>query len=152
LETLRWVQDSGLATWIRESSWAIFASLIVHTLGMGLLAGTSLMIAARVLGLAQGVPLHALARLRPVLGWSLALAFASGVMLVLGYPAKALTNPLFYLKLALVTVALLTTLRLSRGDAPPWARPAAVLSIPLWLGGLTLGRFLAYTHNVLLVY
>ena len=152
METLRWMQDSGIATWIRESSWAIFASLILHTLGMGFLVGTSLMVAGRVLGLARGVPLHALARLRPVLGWSLALAIASGAMLVVGYPAKALTNPFFYAKLALAALALLVTLRLVRGDAPSWGRLAAALSIPLWLAALTLGRFLAYTHKILLVY
>ena len=105
-----------LGTWLRESSWALFASLILHTLGMGLLVGASLAVAVRRLGAVKAIPVTALVRLRPVLGWALALAAFSGVMLVTAYPAKALT------------------------------------SIPLWLAGLTLGRFLAYTHKILLVY
>jgi hypothetical protein len=79
----------------------------------------------------------------------LALALVSGAMLVLGYPAKALTNPFFYVKLACAAAALILTLRLSGGA---WGRAAAGLCIALWLAALTLGRFLAYTHKVLLAY
>lgn len=137
-----------LGTWLRESSWALFASLILHTLGMGLLVGASLAVAVRRLGAVKAIPVTALVRLRPVLGWALALAAFSGVMLVTAYPAKALTNPFFYLKLVLVAAALTLTGRLLRRPS----RAAALISIPLWLAGLTLGRFLAYTHKILLVY
>lgn len=152
MEQIAWVQDSGFATWVRESSWAIFATLIAHTLAMGFLVGTGLAVDARVLGLARGVPLAALRRLAPVMGWALAAAIASGLVLVIGYPAKALTNPLFYLKLAILALALAITWRLLRVEPPGWAKAAAAISIPLWLAGLTLGKFLAYTNKVLLVY
>ena len=56
MEQIVWVQDSAFATWIRESAWAIFAALIVHTLGMGLLIGTGLLVDARVLGLGRRMP------------------------------------------------------------------------------------------------
>ena len=148
MEQLRLVQDSGFATWMRESSWAIFATLILHTLSMGALVGTGLVVDARVLGLARGVPLEALRRLWPVMGWALALIVFSGVLLVIAYPAKALTNPLFYVKLAVLTAAILVTRRLVRAPAA-WL---AALTVPLWLAGLTLGKFLAYTHKILLVY
>ena len=151
MEQLAWVQNSGFATWVRESAWAIFAALIVHTLSMGFLVGAGLAIDARLLGMAKGVPLTALRRLWPVMGWALLGAAVSGAVLVIGYPAKALTNPLFYVKLAVLGLALALTWRLVR-DTPPWAKPAAALSIPLWLAGLTLGKFLAYTHKVLLAY
>jgi hypothetical protein len=148
LEQLRWVQDSGFATWLRESSWALFACLILHTLGMGFLVGTGLAVDGRVLGLARRIPLEALRRLWPVMGWALALAIFSGVLLVVAYPAKALTNPLFYVKLAILTAAILITRRVMRTPVA-WL---AALAVPLWLAGLTLGKFLAYTHKILLVY
>lgn len=122
MEQLAWVQNSGFATWVRESSWAIFAALIVHTLTMGLLVGAGLAIDARLLGMAKGVPLTALRRLWPVMGWALLGAAVSGVVLVIGYPAKALTNPLFYVKLAILGLALALTWRLVR-DTPGWPRP-----------------------------
>lgn len=148
MEQLRWVQDSGFATWMRESSWAIFATLILHTLSMGLLVGTGLAVDGRVLGLARSVPLDALRRLWPIMAWALALIVFSGVLLVIAYPAKALTNPLFYVKLTVLTAAVLITRRIMRAPVA-WL---AALSVPLWVAGLTLGKFLAYTHKILLAY
>jgi hypothetical protein len=159
MEQIVWLQDSPLGVWIRESAWAIFAALIVHTLGMGFLVGAGLAVDARLLGLGRRIPLPALSGLAPLMAAALAFAAASGAVLVIGYPAKALTNPLFYAKLALVMAALALTWRIDRrvlraglAEAPAWSRAAAALSIPLWLAGLTLGRLLAYTHNMLLAY
>ena len=150
MEQIVWVQDSALATWIRESSWALFAALIAHTIGMGFLAGAGFATALRTLGVAGGVPLAALGRLAPLMVAALAVAVASGAVLVIGYPAKALTNPLFYAKLAIVLAALGLTWRLiRRGDG---GRGAAILVIVLWAAAIAAGRFLAYTHKVLLVY
>ena len=36
------VEQSAFATWLRESAWALFALLIVHTLTMGAIVGTAL--------------------------------------------------------------------------------------------------------------
>ena len=149
---LKAIQDSGLGTWVRESSWVLFAALIVHTVSMGFVVGTGLAIDARLLGLARGVPLAALRRLLAVVGWALPFVVLSGAVLVIGYPAKALTNPLFYVKLALLAVALTLTWRMLRDAPPAWARAGAALSIPLWILGVTAGRFLAYTHKILLAY
>jgi hypothetical protein len=159
LETIQWVQDSAFATWIRESAWALFALLIVHTLTMGFLIGTGLVVDGRILGVARRIPLPAMGRVLPVMVWALVFAIGSGVLLLIGYPAKALTNPLFYVKLSILTVALLITRSFAirifdRGltVAPGWAKGAAALSILLWLAGLTAGKFLEYTHKMLLVY
>jgi hypothetical protein len=158
LEQIAWVQDSAFGAWIRESSWALFACLIAHTLGMGFLAGTALAIDARVLGVGRRIPLAALSGLRPVMASALAVAVVSGVLLVVGYPAKALTNPVFYAKLSLVAVALWLTwtldrrlLRTGADAAPAWAKAAAGAGLVLWAGAIVLGRLLAYTHSILLV-
>jgi hypothetical protein len=60
----------------------------------------------RVLGVARGVPLRTLERYirRDVDG--LLGQRASGVLLLIAYPTKALTNPLFYVKLALIAIGL----------------------------------------------
>lgn len=152
MEQIAWVQDSGFATWVRESSWAIFAALIVHTLSMGLLVGTGLAIDARVLGIGRRIPLTGLRQVRPLMAWALPFVAASGLVLVIGYPAKALTNPLFYAKLAILAAAFGITWALARPDLRPRARGLAALSLPLWAAGLTAGKFLAYTHKMLLVY
>src|SRR3954471_24217607 len=96
LETLRLIQDSAFATWSRESSWALFAYLIVHTISMGLLVGTGMLIDARIRGGGRGLPLPAAGRLLPVMAIALAIAIPSGLLLLISCPAKHLTNPLFY--------------------------------------------------------
>jgi hypothetical protein len=158
MEAIAAIEQSAFATWLRESAWALFALLIVHTLTMGAIVGTALAVYGRVLGVARCVPLPAMGRLLPVMGWALAIAAVSGVLLVVAYPAKALTNPLFYVKLAMAAVAagIAWTLhgRLFRAEAPAapsWAKVAAVAGAVLWLATLTAGKFLEYTHKMLLV-
>lgn len=157
MELISAVEQSVFATWLRESAWALFALLIVHTLTMGAIVGTSLAVCARVLGAAPAIPLPALGRVLPVIGVALVVAAASGLLLVTAYPAKALTNPLFYVKLAMALAAGLMSLALHRrlfapalAVAPGWAKAAAVLAAGLWGLTLTAGKFLEYTHRMLL--
>src|SRR5436190_23022183 len=109
---MRIVQDTAFATWIRESSWALFFLLIVHTGGMGFLVGTSLAVDARLIGAFRRIPLPAMGRALPILAWALVFVVPSGLLLLMAYPAKALTNPLFYVKLTLAIVALVIVLML----------------------------------------
>jgi hypothetical protein len=158
MDQIAWVEQTGFATWLRESSWALFALLIVHTLTMGTIVGLALASLARLLGLAADASLAAFGRLTPILGWALAAAALSGVLLVTAYPAKALTNPLFYVKLALAagaaTIAWTLRRRVFAGDGlspPAWGPALALLEAALWIATLTVGKFLAYTHTMLLV-
>jgi uncharacterized membrane protein YphA (DoxX/SURF4 family) len=161
MEFMLWVQETDFSTWIRESDWAIFAILIVHTIGMGFLVGVSCMVSLRTLGFAGQIPLSRLHRFVPILISSAIAAVISGVLLVIGYPAKALTNPLFYIKLVLIAIAARITRGLIRhyltNDASDSAstsrlsRRLAVIGILLWLCSLTAGKFLAYTNKMLLL-
>ena len=100
MEILAWIQNTTLSTWLRESDWALFALQIIHTIGMAFLVGAAVAISLRILGFASQVALAQFARFIPVMLYGLLAALGSGVLLVLSYPAKALTNPIFYVKLA----------------------------------------------------
>ena len=67
------------------------------------------------------------------------------MLLLIGYPTKALTNPVFYLKLTLIAVAMVLLLRISRSafaaegitatpdrDLPPQLRTLAIASLVCW--------------------
>jgi hypothetical protein len=79
----------------------------------------------------------------------------SGVLLLIAYPTKALTNPLFYLKLTLIALALglgqkirghLLSGAVAAGvRAPKPLKVLAAVSLVLWVISITAGRFLAYT-------
>jgi hypothetical protein len=46
-----------------------------------------------------------MARFLPLLWLAFAINVISGILLLIAYPTKALTNPLFYVKLCLVALA-----------------------------------------------
>jgi uncharacterized protein DUF6644 len=156
---LAWIENGELSNWIRgsESIFAFPAIITLHTIGMGFLAGTSTAIDLRVLGFAPRVPLKPLDRFFPLMWLALAVNVMTGVLLVIAYPTKALTNPLFYLKLALVVLALilvrwidLAVLRRPDADHKPiriTGKLLAFTSIVTWIAVITAGRLLAYTNR-----
>ena len=158
-----WLEATAFSVWVRESP-SVFAFpiiLAVHTIGLGLLAGISVALDLRMLGFAARIPLSEFRRFWPLMWVGLWLNVASGLALVAAYPTKALTNPIFYLKLGLIAVALfiLRAVRPFRtADAgaaavPPARRTRrlAVVSLACWAGAITAGRFLAYTYIRLMV-
>src|SRR5687767_11729007 len=80
--------------------------LAVHTIGLGFIAGINAAIDLRVLGAAPQIPVGEFRRFLPIMWIGLWLNIASGIALLVAYPTKALTNPVFYLKLALIGAAL----------------------------------------------
>jgi hypothetical protein len=150
-----WLETSALSVWVRESP-SVFAFPIIlacHTVGMGFLAGMNAAIALRLLGFAPGVPLAAARRVFPVLWAGFWLNAISGVVLLVGYPTKALTNPVFYFKLLCVALGLVvqTVIRRrlledERSDVPFWGKMFACASLLLWAAVIFSGRFLAYTY------
>jgi hypothetical protein len=157
-----WLEHTDLSMWVRgESLFAFPLILTVHTIGMGFLAGTSWAIDLRILGVARGVPIAALEKFYPVLWIALTANFISGVLLFLGYPYKAATNPDFYVKLSVIALAVILAVKIRREilTAPDPDRAAAAtrgkrlaaLSLASWLGAILAGRLLAYTFTWLRV-
>jgi hypothetical protein len=83
------------------------------------------------------------------------LNVATGVALLLAYPTKALTNPVFYLKLAFIGIALAVLRSILRRTAPGASargtRALAVVSLGSWVGAIAAGRLLAYTCSRLTI-
>lgn len=156
-----WIEDGALSTYVRSSPSIVFGFpgiLVLHTLGMGILAGASIAIDLRLLGVAPGIPVTALRNLLPLLWLALAVNVVSGVLLLIGYPTKALTNPVFYVKMGFIVLALLILNRFRKAAFTPVpdvpaarVKLLAAASLLFWLGAITAGRFLAYTHTRLLV-
>jgi len=155
---LIWLESTALSQWIvgSESMFAFPGILALHAIGMGFAVGICLALDLRVLGVAPGVRIAEMRRFVPVVWAAFWLNAVSGVLLLIGYPTKALTNPVFYLKLLLIAVAMGLFVRIDRlirsGDAaaPATARSLrrlAVTSLVCWGGAITAGRLLAYTYH-----
>ncbi|MEC8356633.1 MAG: hypothetical protein VXZ91_04385 [Pseudomonadota bacterium] len=148
---------------LRESGVAFFSSLTLHSLAMAFVVGVNLALAFSLLGL---IPSLLNKRFEPFFTlhwWAVGLIFVSGVALLIAYPAKALTNPVFYLKFTALSAGLLITRRLQRSmhcqianhqpppdDEPSNGVPTAFTMLACWVVTIGAGRFLAYTHSVLL--
>jgi hypothetical protein len=153
----RWVEATALSTWLRDDLWAFPVVLIFHTVGLAFLVGVNVAIGARVLGLASGVPLPSLDRYFSVMWLGFWVNAMSGVGLLVAYPTKALTNPLFYVKLAAIAagLALAAAIRWRLRDAgaagTPRLRALAAASLACWATAIATGRLLAYTYSRLMV-
>ncbi len=152
------IEDSALSTWLRESDsfFGFYTILIFHAIGMILLAGLSTVVDLRLLGVAPGIPLAPLKPWFKVMWLGFWINAVSGVFLVIAYPTKAFTNWDFYLKLTLIGLGVWVMQKirttvfgdLSLSDAAIAAkgRTLAIVSLVLWTGVVTAGRFLAYTY------
>jgi len=164
IELLTLVENHEISVFIREfpSVFGFPTILFLHTLGLAMVAGVSIAIDLWILrGAPAGAPLQLLGLTR-TMWFGFGINLLSGVALLLAYPAKALTNWVFYLKMALVLLAVYVAVRINRElalrgggaarasafDARRWA----VLSLMLWAAATVTGRLLAYTYNVLFAY
>ena len=156
-----WIEATSLSTWLRESPslWAFPFVLILHTVGLAFFVGTNVAWDVRVLGFSLGIPFEALRRYFLVMWAGFWINAFSGVLLLIAYPTKALTNPLFYAKLALIAFGIVLAFRIrrevsglaARADAPPMARMLAAASLVCWIAVIFAGRLLAYTCTRLTV-
>jgi energy-converting hydrogenase Eha subunit C len=158
---LLWLESTPLSVWMREepSIWAFPFILSLHTIGLGFVAGINAVIALRILGVGGSIPIVELRRFLPVMWASFWLNAISGVLLLIGYPTKALTNPVFYLKLLLIAAGVVLARFISTrvfvpdtgGEAAATRmRPMAWAALVCWAGAIVAGRLLAYTHSRLM--
>ena len=130
--------------------------LILHAWGMGIIAGGNAAIDLRILGFAPRVPLSAMAKFYPVMWFGFVINAISGFLLLMGYPTKALTNPVFYLKLICIAAGMVLMSHLRRKVVPeeapasPQGKVIAAVSLIVWAGAIVSGRLLAYTCKYLL--
>jgi hypothetical protein len=153
-------EQNPFSTWIRESPslLAFPFILFLHTLGLAMLTGLNVGLDFWLLA-RKTVPAFELKGLYRVMWLGFGVNLLSGLALLAAYPAKALTNWVFFAKLTLVVVALWVLqqlkgeLAVAHGgarDLSGRARRLAVLSLFLWAGTILAGRLLAYTHHILL--
>jgi hypothetical protein len=153
---LEFIENMAFSQWVKNAPtiWAFPTILIVHTLGMSMVAGVSAMISFVVLGFWPAVPIKPFERAFPVLWWGFGINAVSGTMMLVADATTKLTTVDFYLKMAFVFAGLWVLIRMRRQvfDDPqlekaPVTGSAKVLawaSLACWFGAITAGRLLAY--------
>ena len=150
------MEATPLATWTRESPsiWAYPTVLTLHTVGLAIVVGLGSAVDLRLLGVARRVPLPSLLPAFRLILWGFVLNFATGVLLFIADATHKAGQPVLYVKLACIAVALWTTVVArrvlasdvsQRGEEPAGpVRRLAALSLFLWAAAITAGRLMAY--------
>ena len=155
-EILASIEGSALATWTRESPsiWAYPTILTLHTFGLAMVVGANAIVDFTLLGFAPLIPIPSLRQLFPVMWSAFALNFVTGVLLFAADATTKAGQPVFYVKLILIGVALLIARAESRrlaqheratgGEVARRLRSLALASLLAWTGAIVAGRLLAY--------
>ena len=156
-EAARALQDTGLATALRQSFWVYPLVNAGHIVGLALLFGAIVPLDLRLLGLWPKVPLAAMSRiLLPVAIAGLLLAVPTGILLFSVRATEYAATPLLWLKFGFIAGAIANALLLRLSLAwtvheqsglagtTPRLQLAGALSIGLWLAAIVAGRMIGY--------
>lgn len=158
MATLVWLESTALATWIRESSslLAYPGVISLHAVGLAVMVGLSTMIDFRLLGFAPGLPLAGMQSLYRWIWIGFWVNAVSGVGLLIASATTMLVNPLFYTKMGLIALSMITVVLINRAAFAPGntssgvtrrARTLAITSLVLWAATIVTGRLTAYLGN-----
>jgi hypothetical protein len=157
---IHWLGTTELSNFIKTVGWIIPGVQIVHILAISVVVSSMGMFDLRLLGWAG--KRHSIAaytaRFLPWLWAALLVLLVSGGILIIGEPERALGNRVFQVKMALLLTAvcvtfgfrslLLRDLAAGSADLRPEHGLAAKLvggvSLCLWVGIVTAGRWIAY--------
>jgi len=149
------LQNSAFTDWFlgSPSVWAYPTVLTLHTIGMAILVGASFVINLRVLQVSGLIPLRGLRPLYRFIWIGLAINLASGLVLFVTEAADRVVDPVFYVKMASIAVALVLVVVVKRRAidltgspqvASGTARSLAAASLTMWTIAIVAGRLMAY--------
>jgi len=133
--------------------WAYPTVLFLHTVGLGFLVGSSMVIDLRVLGFSRDLPLQPMKKFFPIMYAGFWVNALSGIVLLVIDATSMLTNTLFYIKIAFIALAVLCGRLIARqvfnndgaaATVSTSSKVFAVASLALWAAAITAGRLTAY--------
>ena len=160
-EFSKWLAATPLSHAIQTTGWIIPSLQTVHILCVAAVFSAAILVDLRMWRLLErDEPLPDVARrFLPTIWPVLLILLVTGSLLIVGEPRRSLLNSTFYLKMALLAVAIALTAGLQRSiSSSPnfWdkdltrriaGRVAAAVSILVWCGILFAGRWIAYTQT-----
>jgi hypothetical protein len=159
-EFSRWLAATPLSHVIQTTKWVIPTLQTVHILSVAVVFSSAVLVDLRLWRLLnRDLPLPEVGRrFLPTVWPVLLVLLITGSLLIIGEPRRSLLNSTFYLKMALLAVAIVLTawLQWTLSSSPNFwdknrgrrmaGQLAATLSIVVWCGILFAGRWIAYTQ------
>jgi hypothetical protein len=162
LEFAEWLQATPFSVTVQSVGWVIPLLQSVHILMIGVVFVSMLMIVLRILErvrMDQSIG-DVWRRFAPWMWSALVVMTLTGLLLVVGEPVREFTSLSFWLKMALLIVAVASAVAFGRSMRPatlaggealvfsPGKKSAAVATVVLWLAIIFLGRAIAYDVEV----
>jgi len=155
-----WIAGTATSQWLQVEGWFLIPALqSIHILAIAVVLSSLLMLNTRLLGLSSsGLTVPQVAhRYLPWLWWGLPVLAVTGIGLIVAEPVRSLWNVAFWVKMALLAVALVLTLGFqgyARRDPQFWEnagnrtriRAYALLSLVVWAGIVFGGRWIGYMN------
>ncbi len=153
---LEFVENLAFSQWVKNAPtvWAFPTILVLHTIGMGIVAGGSAVLSFVLLGFWPATPIKPFGRMFPYMWAAFWMNAATGVMMLMADACAKLTTLDFYIKMACVFAGIYFLVRMRRqifddpkldqGPLPGNAKVLAWASLACWFGAITAGRLLAY--------
>jgi hypothetical protein len=151
---LEWLQDLPLSMWIAGSESLLSFPLILflHSIGMGLSAGSAFVVCMRLVGVGRPLPVSSLRIFFKIFWAGFLLNLVTGSLLFAAHATSTGYIPLYYAKLALIAVGMVLSVPIrtfvdgegSDSSIPSRVRALAAVSLLVWVGVITAGRLIAY--------
>jgi uncharacterized membrane protein SirB2 len=142
----QWLGTTPLSQAIQSRTWLIALLQGIHILMIGLVFVSMLMIALRVLGRVRNDETveEVWARFAPFLWGGLSVMIGTGLLLIIGEPERQAHALSFWIKMALVVIAVWGARMLRRRPT----KDLAWFMILIWILIIFLGRAIAYDVEV----
>jgi len=155
-----WLTEQSISAFVANTFWVIPMVQAVHILSLAVVFTATTIINLNLAGITHSaVPRGELIlRLAPWVWRALGVMAVTGVLLILGEPARSLLNPVFQTKMALLVAIMLLTIglhiavardaeRFSATSCGFGVRALALLSLSLWFAIAVAGRWIAYVEH-----
>lgn len=159
MDFLTWLDNSAFSEWLSISMLGFPSLIALHSVGMGVVVGLSLIVALHLNGVVTGLKEELIPRFLDVAVWGFTLNLVTGLAIFITRGPEYIVSYMFLIKMALVLVSaailfwlrqrLRAAKRLAKGPAAD--RTAANMSLvaaTTWFGAVVAGRLIAYLSDL----
>jgi len=162
MKFLEYLQGLGISDWVAASDFGYPIMLAIHSIGLAMVVGITVMMDLRILGFASHFPLSGFSRLTTYVKAGFLINAVSGALLFMSNATQFVYNWPFLLKMTSVVVGMAAFLALSHElrldeyaanngeatrvepDVTVRVRAIAMISVGAWVIGIVAGRLIAY--------
>jgi hypothetical protein len=151
-----WIENTTIAEVVRVSAYGYPIMLMLHSLGLAIMVGLSVILSLRVLGFFSVIPFSSLHKLLKIAWVGFIVNFISGGALFSSAATSYMVDPIFLIKMSMVILGAIlvgvmqnmikNAIASGHGDAAASTGLKAVawFTIGAWTIGMVTGRLIAY--------